>query len=149
MKRMEFAGAVLLLRSCLEELSLPFIGDQRSVQLAAKNGGLRQVLHCEKLLGTALRALGQMDEALALHEAVARDWCTLDGEAHDNGLAAKTELAATLQAAGQIKEAWKLLECVLRVRIRECGVEHHKTKEVRAILAGMERGKSKRKLGDL
>ena len=149
MKRMDFAGAVPLLRSCLAELSVPFIGDQRSMQLAAKNGGLRQVLHCEKLLGTALRALGQSDEALALHEAVARDWCALDGEAHDNGLAAKTELAATLQAAGQIKEARKLLECVHRVRIRECGVEHPKPKDARAMLADIGRAKGKRKLGNL
>jgi len=117
------------LRFCLEQLQGAFEGEKRAGALAAKDGGLRQLLHCEKLLATGLRAQGKrmLDEALALHRTVAREWAQLDGESHDNALTAQHELALTLEAAGSGAEAVELLERLVALRVREDGAGHRKT----------------------
>ena len=130
------AGAEVELRACFAQLALPFAGERRAVELAAGNGGLRQLFHCEKLLGTALRTLGRVDEAITLHKAVARDWPVLDGEHHDNSLSAQTELALTLRAAGRNEEAEVMLSHVLQSRVREDGEQHLKTQRVRSLIRG-------------
>mmetsp|Transcript_140953 Transcript_140953/g.270494 ORF Transcript_140953/g.270494 Transcript_140953/m.270494 type:complete len:689 (+) Transcript_140953:55-2121(+) len=133
----DVAQAASLLRELVAFYSSKFPGEQRSIQLAAKNGELRQLFHCEKLLGTALRELGQVDEAVALHEAMVRDWSVLDGESHDNALAGRSELAKTLSAKGRNAEARQMMEGVVQARVREDGEEHKKTKAARKLLESL------------
>lgn len=121
------SAGVAGLRTCLEHVAAPFAGDKRAEALAARDGGLRQLLHCEKILGTGLRTQGLLEEAAALHLAVAREWAELDGENHDNALSAQHELALTLGAAGSAVEATQMLERVVAARMREDGAGHRKT----------------------
>lgn len=121
------AAGVAALRECLEMLSAPFSGSKRADALLSRDGALRQLLHCEKILGTGLRAQGLLDEAVELHRRTAQEWADLDGESHDNALSATHELALTLGAAGGGHEATRLLERVVAARVREDGAGHRKT----------------------
>jgi len=147
-------AAVLELRGCLEGLEA-LVGDQ-SAALAARNPDCRQLFHCEQLLGNGLRAIagggaetgpiagGDMGrrgvllaEAEELQRKAARNWAALDGACHDNTLTAQCDLALTLATAGGggCAEAVAIIEEVARVRTREQGAGHVKTKRAAAMLS--------------
>ena len=90
------------------------VGETREAELRNGNGGLRQLFHCEQLLGVGLRKMGCAADALPLHRSVARDWAALDGDAHDNALTAQYELAQTLHSLGQAREAISIMRSIVR-----------------------------------
>ena len=136
-------SGVAALRICLEGFAL---GD-REIEIANRNPQCRQLLHCEQLLGNGLREIANKDdiidattkekyltEALNLQRTAAVDWVRLDGECHDNAMTAKCDLAVTLASVGQCEDAIHILEEVTRIRTREQGADHIKTKRASAML---------------
>ena len=150
MNKGQFSEGVDLLRVCWREMINETFGtaggvgeeehkeQKRAELLKAKNGGMRSVLHLEKLLGTGLREIGEYDEALELHERMTREWGELDGTSHDNYLAAMSELATTLDTMGKTEEACKKMQYVVRRRILEDGMTHLKTRTAQELLARLQ-----------
>ena len=134
----DIVNAVAILEACLLPLSATILSQgSRQEQVQAKNGALRSLFHCEKLLGTGLRMLGQYNRALKLHQAMTLDWGKLDGTFNDNYLGAMCELARTLHAMGRTSEAKRKMKSVVKTRIREDGREHRKTKFAMEFLASL------------
>lgn len=155
----EDEAGVAELRSCLADLE-QLLGD-RATALAARKPECRQLFHCEQLLGNGLRDMAGggalagpvaqdsdaavrraalLNEALELQRRAARDWAVLDGFGHDNSLAAQGDLALTLAAVGGAgcAEAVSIIEEVTRLRTREQGAGHVKTKRAAAMLASFQ-----------
>lgn len=137
------AKGVVALRVCVNDFAL----NDRALEISKKNPQCRQLFHCEQLLGNGLRVLASngdcidaatkesyLHEALKLQRAAAADWSLLDGENHDNALSAKCDLAVTLASAGECNDAIHLLEEVTRIRTREQGADHIKTKRASEML---------------